>query len=110
MKFINNVINLLVVSFGLCATIFSPTTTRSTRSRKDTSPTNSDCSYVIQKLGYKCCGAGCKIIYVDKYGNWGEKDNKWCACGGGPKCSPRIMNKRYRCCLADNCSIKASDN
>ena len=107
MKFINNVIILLVVSYGLCATINPPTTTRP---RKDTAPTNTDCSYLIQKLGYKCCGAGCKIIYVDKYGNWGEKDNKWCACGGGPKCSPRIMNKRYRCCLADNCSIKASDN
>jgi len=85
------------------------TYTRKTTTRRDTSPTNTDCSYTIQRLGYKCCGAGCKIIYVDKYGNWGEKNDKWCACGGGPKCSPRIINKGYRCCQADNCSIKASD-
>jgi len=85
------------------------TRARTTTTRRDTAPTNAECSALIQKLGYKCCGAGCKIIYVDKYGNWGEKNDKWCACGGGAKCSPLIINKGYRCCQADNCSIKYSD-
>jgi len=85
------------------------TYTKKTTTRRDTAPTNAECSALIQKLGYKCCGAGCKIIYVDKYGNWGEKNDKWCACGGGAKCSPLIINKGYRCCQADNCSIKYSD-
>jgi len=73
-------------------------------------PTLSNCPGIIQAMGYRCCKSGCDIIYVDQYGNWGEEDDVWCGCGGGYKCSPKILKYGYDCCPKSNCKIRYTDD
>jgi len=63
----------------------------------------SDCPEKI-KMEYGCCSLGCKVIYVDKDGSWGEENGQWCGCGG-VSCSPLIQSKGYGCCSKYNCKV-----
>jgi len=60
------------------------------------------CPDTITKQGYKCCKAGCQIIYQDADGDWGVENNQWCGCGNRqpkPKSCPKsITSQGYPCC------------
>ncbi|ORY69336.1 putative cellulase [Neocallimastix californiae] len=60
------------------------------------------CSASITRQGYKCCKAGCSVVYSDEDGDWGVENNEWCGCGktAAPtnKCSASITSQGYKCC------------
>jgi len=66
------------------------------------STSSGKCPDTITKQGYKCCKAGCQIIYQDADGDWGVENNQWCGCGNRqpkPKSCPKsITNQGYPCC------------
>jgi len=77
------------------------------------------CSPKILNQGYRCCSANnCSVKYTDNDGEWGVDLEKKAWCGirysckknSSPKCSPKILDKGFRCCSADNCSIKSIDS
>ncbi|ORX42386.1 cellulase Cel48A precursor [Piromyces finnis] len=59
------------------------------------------CPASIKNQGYKCCKAGCQVIYQDADGDWGVENGQWCGCGGGDSgnsCPKAITNQGYKCC------------
>jgi len=56
------------------------------------------CPKVITNQGYKCCKAGCQVVYTDQDGDWGVENGEWCGCGGGEICPSSITNQGYKCC------------
>jgi len=61
------------------------------------------CPKSITQQGYKCCKAGCEVIYTDNDGDWGVENGQWCGCGGGESssgvtCNPSVIALGYKCC------------
>ncbi|ORX61205.1 hypothetical protein BCR36DRAFT_257290, partial [Piromyces finnis] len=68
--------------------------------------------------GYKCCSAGCQVIYTDNDGTWGAENGEWCGCGASSSatqqpstgsCSANILAQGYKCCSA-GCQVIYTDN
>jgi len=61
-----------------------------------------NCPASITRQGYKCCKAGCQVIFQDADGDWGVENNQWCGCGNGSakpnSCPKAITNQGYPCC------------
>ncbi|OUM68482.1 family 11 glycoside hydrolase [Piromyces sp. E2] len=73
-------------------------------------PTGS-CPAAVLAQGYKCCSAGCEVVYTDQDADWGVENGDWCGCGGGEpveSCPAAVLAQGYKCCSA-GCVIVYTD-
>jgi len=65
------------------------------------------CSAKITNQGYKCCSAGCTVIYTDSDGTWGVENDEWCGCNAEKTCTGA---QGYPCCKSATEVIYTDDD